>query len=701
MSKKIGILDPKGKNKNPLTNKKYSDNYLKLAKDWSKLPAYSNATEIINLIKKNQILLVISGTGSGKTVLMPKYLLHACDYKCKIGVTLPKQLVALSSAEYAAATLDVELGEEIGYKYKGSPKNSYSNKTKILYATDGTIVANLLGDPTLSKYQGIIIDEAHERKIQIDFLLYLLKEVLKKRKDFKLIIMSATINSDVFMNYFKKFKIKELHLSGTSNHPIDSIFLDSNIATDNYNKLLNHGFDILIKILENEKENKEIGNDIVFFVTSQNDTKNICNKLNNYILNCKDKQCDIVKQGNIFCATIYSGLNPDYVEYVKSDVSYLKEKSKKYYRKIIIATNIAESSITLKGLKYVIDSGHELLSSFDYKNMAKILKKGLITVAQAKQRMGRVGRTKPGICYHLYTKNTFENKMKKYPEPSIKTNDIRLDVLRLLNTINNYNDLMKSFSNFIEPPSKETLIYIKNYFDTLGVLTNNKINILGKYIIDLNVSDINHGLCIAYSHLFNCVHEVAIIISILTNINSNINKLFLSNIPEKDKNKLLSEIKKQLYHPYGDHLTLLYIYQLYESKTLKKSYYINENKLNNIIESKLYEKLISKPKNLIFDFDEKTLNIINNLELQDRILISLLYGYRTNTAKKAVQKNKYMTQTKYSDNVKISNSSFISEVANSSNIYPKNIFYSELFIGENNAELNFVGIINEKIFGIL
>ena len=167
----IGILDPAGINDNPLTGKPYSQQYKDLAKIWSTFPAYDKATEIIDSIKNNQVILITSGTGSGKTVLLPKYVLHTFDYKGKIAVTLPKQIIAQSSAEFAAKTLDVTIGKEVGYKFKGSDKKSLNKNTNLLFATDGTIVAKLLNDPYLLEYNAIIIDEAHERSLNIDFLL--------------------------------------------------------------------------------------------------------------------------------------------------------------------------------------------------------------------------------------------------------------------------------------------------------------------------------------------------------------------------------------------------------------------------------------------------------------------------------------------------------------------------------------------------
>src|SRR5205823_12262098 len=133
----------------PLTNKEYSETYKNLAKVWSKFPAYENAESIIENIKIHNVILIISGTGSGKTVLIPKYVLHAFNYDAKIAITLPKQIITKSAAQFSADTLDVIMGEEVGYQYRNSGQRTFSDKTKLLYLTDGTLVARLLSDPLL------------------------------------------------------------------------------------------------------------------------------------------------------------------------------------------------------------------------------------------------------------------------------------------------------------------------------------------------------------------------------------------------------------------------------------------------------------------------------------------------------------------------------------------------------------------------
>ena len=268
----IGILDPNGKNLNPLTQEKYSEKYLDLANTWKDFPAYAYANNFIDNIKSNQVTLVVSGTGSGKTVLVPKFALHTTDYKGKIAITLPKQSITKSAAEFAADTLDVKLGDEVGYQYRGGSKNS--DKTQLLYATDGTIVARLLTDPLLKEFDMVIVDEAHERKVQIDFLLYLLRNVIKERKDFKIIIMSATINAEIFETYFEDFAFKRIDIGTEAHYPIESHFLPKQLEGKGY---LSKGIDIIMDILEQDNND---GADILFFITSVNEATEVCQKLN-------------------------------------------------------------------------------------------------------------------------------------------------------------------------------------------------------------------------------------------------------------------------------------------------------------------------------------------------------------------------------------------------------------------------------------
>jgi superfamily II DNA/RNA helicase len=432
-------LDIKGKYNNFLNNKPYSAEYKELALSWSALPLYKNKDQmkkLFNSIDNNQVTLIISGTGSGKTVLVPKFLLKYFIinntnilknnentnnnfiryHNSNIVVTNPKILTTLYNAEYSAKTLDVKLGTYVGYKFRGSPDNMISTDTKLVYSTDGLLLAQILKDDyLLSDIQGVIIDEVHERQVPIDLLLYFIKYILKKRPEFKLIIMSATIDSNIFKKFYEMDNITfgHIEISGQSNYPITSFYMKPSDKINFFN-YIDVGITIILQILE-EKNSK---GDILMFVTSQRETEIGCKKIKmlcNNSIKIADK-CD-----TYYCAEVYGKMKED-----KRDLAVNKDKYKqgtKYKRKIIFATNVAESSITLDGIVYVIESGLELLSYFDYKKYCQVIDKRYTTRAQVKQRMGRAGRTQPGICYHLYTEDKF-NKLDNYPNPSIKLNNL-------------------------------------------------------------------------------------------------------------------------------------------------------------------------------------------------------------------------------------------------------------------------------------
>lgn len=686
----IGILDPFGNYPNPLNNKPYSDKYKELAKIWSSLPAYKKANEIINSIKNNQVILTIFETSAGKTVLNPKFALHAFNYNAKIGITLPKRIIAKSAAEFAALTLDVEIGDQVGYQFKGSPTNSKSDKTKLLYATDGTIVARIMKDPTLKEFDAIIIDEAHERKIQTDFLLYLLRETLRIRPEFKIIIMSATINSDLFANYFRDFKFDLIKIPGARTFPIESIFLDNQIKQ--YTDTLEKGFEILKHIINNTKSG-----DIIFFVTSSSDAFNLCQKINEF-------------SKTIFCIEVYAGMNPE-----KQVLAQNKDKYKEnteysvYKRKVVVATNVAESSLTIDGIKYVIDSGYELKGGYDPILRGRILERKLITQAQAKQRMGRAGRTEPGVCYHLYTEDEFR-KMAKFPEPEIETNDITGECLKLLcqDKVNNIENMIKILTNFIEPPKED---FIRAAISTLTYLTAIKDGILtdyGRILNDIPEDDIFLANTLLYGKIYNCSKEITKINIMINLCKGNISELF--NHPNKNNKELTDKFKKaknKLSHKSGDHLTLLNIFEKVEEfiKNNNKDkfwdfcykHFLKGNLLIKIVDE--YKKSRQRQKQIFINKDKiKYIEKINTFDIQNRVLAAITFGSSMNTAilKDSHYHTKFYKKNKDKDKIKINKMSSLTKLLK----LPKNIVFYELFISMNQMSLSIVSKIPNKIIKV-
>lgn len=634
-----GILDPNGKNKNPLNDNKYSDKYIELANIWKKFPAYEEAKDHIKKINNNQVNLVISGTGSGKTVLFPKFALHSLDYVGKIAITLPKKIIAKSAAEFSAKTLDVELGVDVGYQYRNSSRDgiTFSDDTKLLYMTDGTLLARLLSDPELKDFDIVIIDEAHERKVNIDFLLLLLRRVLVKRKDFKLIIMSATINDKIFKDYFNNVGFNVINIGSKTNYPIESIYLDEDIKPKEY---LDVGIDMINKFIS-----KNI-NGIMFFVTSVSETKKICENIDS---------------NKIECISVYSGMDKDR-EMLATDQKYFEEKFPNKI-KLIISTNVAESSLTIEGINIVIDSGLELKSKFDYNKRINILEKGFITKAQVKQRKGRTGRTGKGTCYHLYTKKRYD-KMDDFPLPTIRVESISYEMIRLLNTnmINSVDELRNILNEFIEPPSKKQIESELKYLEDNNIIElGGGLTRLGEIASKLQM-DVEDSLMLMMGYRLGCYKEILLLIIFLNALNNSMDKIIISDDDERSSD-IFNKLKKEYDNKYGDFIGILKIYNDYKAGNIFKK--LNIRLLDRVRESfkrsrNRYIRILRDNEgslNEIFNFES-----IENIQLTTRVLSSIQYGLKFN-----------YINTKHNKDITLDKSNLISD----RNV--KKIYYKQLF----------------------
>lgn len=698
----IGILDPKGKNQNPLTSNDYSDKYRQLGKVWEKFPAYAHPQEMIDKIKNNQVILVVSGTGSGKTVLFPKYAIHALNYNGRVAITLPKQDVTKSAAIFAAETLDVKLGEEVGYQYRGSEKGTKSSKTKMLYCTDGTLIARLANDAELKEFDIVIIDEAHERKVNIDLLLFMMRNVLRKRPDFKLIIMSATINEDIFKKYYQEFSLASVNIGTKPNYPIKSIFLESNLNQAQY---IEAGKDIIKGLLKNHKSGKSPNQGgIMFFVTSGNETEKTCDQL---------KSNGDLGDANT-CVPFFAKLNEDKKKLVTDD---------KYYKlittgdgiKIIITTNAAESSLTVDGITDVIDSGLELKSRYDPISRVTILEKTLITQAQAKQRMGRTGRTGPGKCFHLYTEENFNTTMEKYPSPAIKVESINFEILRLMSLqsdTNTLGDIKKLLGEFIEPPDKYYVDAEIQFLFKMNMITDdtNKgiLTEYGKLTVGIN-ADPCTTMALIYGYKLRCFREVLSIMCIIDSIKGSIDNLFTlppdilsesndnskGSEKEKGRTKWLTtkfiDAKKQFNNKYGDHIAILKIFGEFEKnrkdpdklQTWAYKNFISKKTLENA-----YQRYISLKHRIMSKLEKYSLSgtkqELLETDIKYRVIASIALGFKLNRAKISEDKIKILeqievrgdhTKSQKLDNIQLDKNGFINHELSNGDIIVYNLLH--------------------------
>ena len=678
MTTNIGILDPEGKNPNPLTNEPYSDEYKEKAKNiWTKLPVYEVANDVINDIKENQVLILSSGTGSGKSVLVPKYALHAIDYKGKVVITNPKTLATRTNAKFNADLLDVKLGKEVGFQYRGSKLDdgspSKSDDTKLLFSTDGSIVAQIARDPALKAYDIVIIDEAHERQIQIDILLLLMRRALKLNPDLKLIVMSATLNEKEFIDYFKDFKPKYVELPAKPNFPVEDIFLDKPTSLMGYGQV---GAELIVeKIIKSGLEGATL-----FFVTSGSESNAICQTIESLVSKNKLPKT--------LCIELTGGSSKEDKDLATEPELFKDYGDGGYEYKVVIATNVAESSVTIKDLKFVVDNGYEINDAYNAERMEQKLVKQRISKAQAIQRAGRVGRTEPGMCFKLYT----EAEYKEFPdnaEVDIVTKDLTGEVFRFLGIeyIENIKDLKQFIKEFITVPPEINVdsalksLYAISAIDSLK--SSGKLTDLGLILNGFRKVDPFMGRSLLFSQYFNCKREMIDIAAILLTIDGKMEMIFQKFNPRKykpdkvkDEQKNYNNIRKKFASSYGDIITLLKVYTIFREKAEKmepeevskwcKQNFLNYRKLKDIKqkvriilqEMRSIEERSPK-KNTLEDAIEKInenteqkggfvqVNSIQKIKdimrpfpkLEDNITFCLFMGYFTNIAKLKYKSN--------------------------------------------------------------
>ena len=565
LMKEIGILDPTGKEINPLTGEAYQNlytenrnlpgTYATISEKWTSLPVYKERERLIKMIHTNQVMLLTSGTGSGKTVLVPKFALHAYGYKARIAITNPKRKPTRDNASWAAKLMDVRLGEEVGYKYRGAKEIDQNGKrTRLVYCTDGYITAILKSDPLLTEFDMVIVDEAHERNIQIDVLLFYLKLALLQRPTLKLIIMSATINPEDFVKYFppKQFSFARADLPGQPNFPVEEIFLkkainefDGNevaIERDRPPMYIQKAIDICIQILE-ESDSGEI----LVFLTGKGDTAEACRLLREKSQKAKLKP---------FCVELHSG-TPDMESDLASKVTlYQNQPGAPFSRKVVMSTEVAESSITIDGLVYVIDSGLSKQSRFYPDRGMEALEKRYISKAAHMQRKGRAGRTQPGVCYNLFTEEEYAKKFRDYNIEPILVSDVTEMALNFMTTpyfshvelpfsypssassasiVGKRVSLATLLGNMITPPTESFVRYALRLLYALEGLTVDKkratLNVMGANIARLHSLPVqmSRAVLTGYDLLADGPRErrddVLIIASIVEVTNGTIDKL--------------------------------------------------------------------------------------------------------------------------------------------------------------------------------
>ena len=602
-------FDVKGKNKNPLNQEQFSEQYKQIAEKWSKLPIHKQDVEknIMDTIKKHQIILLSAETGSGKTTQVPKFLLNYLKFEGKIVCTQPRKLAVSNTAERVAAELDVKLGQEVGYQFR--LERRISNKTKLIFMTDGILLMQIINDPKISEYDAIIIDEAHERSVQIDLLLSLLKNVLEKKLNpkLKIIIMSATADVEKFGNYFSKFKPGFISVSGKT-FPITQNFL--NVKDDYLKSAVSKVADI--------HQNENAG-DILVFLPSKSDTEKACKLLKDFNLT------------DLFCSPLYSGIKKEIEELATHENKYKNFNNGDYIRKVVFSTPVAETSITINGVVYVIEIGLVNESIYLPKIRANQLKKGYISKANVKQRIGRAGRTQPGIAFHMYSKEDYQ-KFPDFDMPEFTKSNISQYLLQLMGMFSNLDQIKVFFQNLIDPPSAEFFIAAENELKNLKAIKNNEITNLGKNMSKLPVEP-QVAKMLIFSKLYDCEKEIFILAAMMT-ISNNFNDFFDKPSPFDDRQKkFIQKSKNKFKKKSGDHYSMINVYKSFMAIDKSKDRAMNWCYKNNVRYNKMFEirKSMQKLKMVLDDIEyQEKVTVYSKKEYN--IMKSILSGFFQNVA---------------------------------------------------------------------
>ncbi|XP_071950560.1 ATP-dependent RNA helicase DHX33-like [Antedon mediterranea] len=512
------------------------------------LPIYTAKQRFLAEIRRTYTAIVIGETGSGKTTQIPQYLLESglAGYDV-IACTQPRRVAAITIAERVALEQNSELGEEVGYCVRFD--DCTSSKTRIKYMTDGMLLRESILDPVLKKYSIIILDEAHERTVHTDVLLGIVKGAQEHRTHsilppLKVIVMSATMDVDHFSRYFNHAPV--FYIQGRQ-HPIQLFY-----ANESQSDYIHAALVAIFQI--HQKESAE--EDILVFLTGQEEIESLLKAVKDVAQDCPD-DCPGVQ-----VLPLYASLPP-------SMQLKIFNPAPRGRRKIILSTNIAETSVTIPGIKHVIDTGRVKAKSFKAGSGLDILKVQRISQAQAWQRMGRAGRERSGVCWRLYTEEEYEN-LKPNTVPEIQRSNLSSVVLHLLTL--NIRDVLHF--DFLDPPSQENLIDALNQLELLGAIyqrNNNELTSVGK---QMSVFPLEPRLAkiLISSRQYSCLEEVLTIVSMLS-----VESILVT---PNNKREEAHAARKKFLSSEGDHMTYLNIFRAYRGVHGNKDW-CHENFVNS------------------------------------------------------------------------------------------------------------------------
>ncbi|ETE68184.1 Pre-mRNA-splicing factor ATP-dependent RNA helicase PRP16, partial [Ophiophagus hannah] len=537
------------------------------------LPIFAVQQELLTVVRDNSIVIVVGETGSGKTTQLTQYL-HEDGYTDygMIGCTQPRRVAAMSVAKRVSEEMNVALGEEVGYAIRF--EDCTSESTVIKYMTDGILLRESLREADLDHYSAIIMDEAHERSLNTDVLFGLLREVVARRSDLKLIVTSATMDAEKFASFFGNVPI--FHIPGRT-FPVDVLFskvwskqrLRPGHPADTW-----MGVSASFLLFQTPQEDyveaavkqalqvhlSSAPGDILIFMPGQEDIevspsvgvfKILVSSLmhiylSHLILQVTSEQIvehleELENAPALAVLPIYSQLPSDLQ-------AKIFQKAPDGVRKCIVATNIAETSLTVDGIMFVIDSGYCKLKVFNPRIGMDALQIYPISQANANQRSGRAGRTGPGQCFRLYTQSAYKNELLTTTVPEIQRTNLA-NVVLLLKSLG-VQDLLQF--HFMDPPPEDNMLNSMYQLWILGALDNTGgLTSTGRLMVEFPLDPALSKMLIVSCDM-GCSSEILLIVSMLS-----VPAIFYR---PKGREEESDQVREKFAVPESDHLTYLNVY---------------------------------------------------------------------------------------------------------------------------------------------
>nr|CAH0106947.1 unnamed protein product [Daphnia galeata] len=537
-----------------------------------RLPIFENRDQVLYLLEKHQFLILIGETGSGKSTQVPQYLLESgwgCDGKV-IAVTQPRRVAALSLAARVADEIGTSLGQMVGYSIRFDEQ--ISDKTRLKFVTDGMLLREMLTDPLLKKYCVIMVDEVHERSLNTDILLSLLKKICKKRPELRLVISSATLDAEELKNYFALNKdnkscsdrcIQAHYQVGSAVvmnvvgrcYPVDIFYVQDPVSD-----YLKASVDTVIKISIHEPSG-----DVLVFLTGFEEVEAVVRLLKEYA----NTIADTTNKDKLSVLAMHGGLSNE-------DQLQVFQRPSLGRRKIVVATNVAEASITIPGIVYVIDCGFVKLKWFNADTQTDALVVVPISQASAQQRAGRAGRIRAGKVYRLYTEDYFYT-LNRFTPPEVQRSNLSPAVLQLKAL--GVDDVIH-FDFPSPPPAQHLAVALELLFALKAIDTTGRLTDAGLKIAEFPVEPIM-GKMLLSSKDFKCSKEIVSIVAAMQ-----VQALFY--YPTRGQESIKARTARRKFEAHeGDLITYLNVVTAFakhgECSRWCQSNYLNKKSLKRVV----------------------------------------------------------------------------------------------------------------------